>query len=574
MVRIRPQDLPPLEFPALKPSERCTDSAGVIADQLGGTLSPPDKLRLASGWTYSLSAAEHFENICRQFFRHTKGRWAGEPMVWHNWQLEQWVRPIFGWYTHDGHRGVKRVYIECGKKSGKSTFAAAVALYMANFFGEAGAEVYCLASTAEQAKIVQTQVQHMVDAAPELSARAMCNQGSATSAATIKWPHTSSFVKSMTGKGASGFNPSCVIMDELHEWAGTESFDKWTYGSAAREGWLHLAITNAGDDTESVCFRQREYCRQVMAGDVDDPTYYGRIYGASREQAEAEIESVVGGATRLPVAAQCNPGLGSVLHESDLVTEIKRAVHIPSEMPNLLRFWYCVWRVAADLEWLVRWWDDCGRDYTLDDLQEQPCWLGMDLSSVCDLSAVVLVAHCDDGVCRQWPLYWVPRYRAKELRKYTAIEVWERDDHIKICPGKTIDQPMISQTICELYETHDVRGIVYDPREAALIIREVEERTGMDQFPFKQSHENYHEATDNYEGDVRSQKMLHPHHPILSWQAKHAMCKETTHGYRKPIKPDPDGAPHKTVDGVQAAVMAYSQARLYQDDEVVAYALG
>jgi len=153
-------------------------------------------------------------------------------------------------------------------------------------------------------------------------------------------------------------------------------------------------------------------------------------------------------------------------------------------------------------------------------------------------------------------MFWVPRHRAAELRKYTAIDAWEKAGQINIVPGTVINQTLI-----------------FDPKEATLIVRAVEEQLGLDLFPFRQSHENYHEPTDCYEGDVRAGIMRHPGHPILTWQAKHALCKETTHGYRKPIKPDPVGAPHKTVDGVQAAVMAYSQARLYQEDMVVAYAL-
>lgn len=568
--KIDPKRLGPLVFP-VRPNPRLdwTDDPDTIAAELGvDELSQADRNRLQAGCRYSKAAAQHFVDCCKNFLRHSKGKWAGQPMEWHQWQLEQWVRPIFGWIKEDGTRAINRVYIECGKKSGKSTFSAAVAAYMCVFFGEGGAEVYCLAGTEHQARIVQLQVEQCFRNAPELECRARIRNGS-----LIQWPQTDSYIEAKSGKGASGFNPFCLVMDELHEWQGSVAFDKWTYGSVARDNWLHLAITNAGDDEESVCYRQRSYCLDVMNGKVDDPTYYGRVYSVPRELAEAEIESVADGATQLSVARLTNPGLGTILRESDLLTDIKQALRIPANMANLLRFRYCVWRVAGSLEWLTRWWDECGDDYTLDDLQGQPCWIGMDLSSVCDLSAVVLVARDEAGVFRQWPMYWVPRARANDLRKYCAVEVWEKDGHITVQPGKTIDQMEIARRICELYETHDLRGLVYDPKEATLIVRYVDEQIGINLYPFRQSHENYHEPTDNYEGDVKAGTMRHPRHPILTWQAKHALCKETTHGYRKPIKPDPDGAPHKTVDGVQAGVMAYSQARLYQNDEVVAYAL-
>lgn len=568
--KIDPKQLASLVYPA-RPDPLCDalSDPGAIRAALGvSELGPSDMVRIAGGCVYSPAAAEHFVVCCEQFLRHSKGRWAGQPLTWHEWQLRDWVRPIFGWITSEGLRAINRVYIECGKKSGKSTFAAAVAAYMAIFFGEIGAEVYCLAGTEHQARIVQLQVEQCIRNSPQLEPRARIRTGQ-----LIQWPQTDSYIEAKSGKGASGFNPFALVMDELHEWQGASAFERWTYGSVARDNWLHLAITNAGDDEESVCYRQRSYCQDVMTGRVSDPSYYGRVYSVPRELAEAEIELVADGATDLPVARQTNPGLGTILRESDLLTDIRQAIRIPSNMANLLRFRYCVWRVAGALEWLNRWWDDCGDDYTLDDLQGQPCWIGMDLSSVCDMSAVVLVARDDGGVCRQWPLYFVPRQRAAELRKYCAVEVWEHSGHLVVQPGNTIDQLEIARRIVELCETHDVRGLVYDPKEATLIVRYVDEQMGVPLYPFRQSHENYHEPTDCYEGDIKAGVMRHPRHPILSWQAKHALCKETTHGYRKPIKPDPEGAPHKGVDGVQAAVMAFSQARLYQEDEVIGYAL-
>ena len=496
--------------------------------------------------------------------RHTKGRWADHPIEWADWQRRDWVRPIFGWFTPQARRGVHRAYIECGKKSGKSTFASAVATYMSLFIGEPGSEVYCLASTGDQARIVQQQIEHFVKNNPVLAAAAHVHTSSKTRGGTIDWPQSNSKIEAMTGRGTSGFNPMCVIMDELHEWKGRDSFERWTYGSLARDGWLHLMITNAGDDLESVCYHQRELTLRVNAGTVDLPDYYGHVYGATREQAEAEIESVAGGATRLPVASRCNPGLGTILREEDLISEIKQALHIPANMPNLLRFWYCVWRTAADVEWIGPYWDDCLEAYTLDELQGQPGWIGMDLSSVCDMSALVLVCVDDQQVCRQWPIFFVPRERANDLRKWTAIEEWEKLGHIRVLPGHSIDQEALRETIAQLCETHDIRGLVYDPKESTELSTWIDDYIGIETMPFRQSHENYHEPTDRYEAAVKENRIKHPGNKVLSWQAKHANCVTTTHDRKKPLKPDSTGAPHKTVDGIQAAVMAYSQAMDYE----------
>lgn len=559
--KIDPLKLTPLDFPARPdPKRDWTDDAAHIAQAFGvRKLSKPDKHRLACGWKYSHAAAEHFEVISRKFLVHTKGRWAGEPIEWADWQREQWIRPIFGWHDQAGRRSINRVYIECGKKSGKSTFAAAVAVYMAQFVGESGAEVYCLASNEDQAKIVHLQAEHYIIENQQLEQRARIKRGQ-----SIFFPQTKSIIEVRTSKGKSGYNPFCIILDELHEWQGQDAFDRWTYGSAARDGWLHLAITNAGDETESVCFREHERTQKLNAGEFDEPNYYGRIYGSSREEAEAEIESVGGGATRLPVASKCNPGLGSILRESDLVGEIRQALHVPANLPNLLRFWYCVWRTNSNREWLVRFWDENATQYKLSDLTA-PMWLGLDMSSTSDMTALVAVT-AEPKRYRMWPWYWVPRVRADELRKWTAIELWEASDEIAICPGHVIDKSMIAQQIVEICQGHDVRGLVYDPRESQQIINEVQMRCGIEVIPFVQSHENYHEPTDEFEAAVKTGRVHHTGHRILSWQIKHADCVTTTHDRKKPLKPDPVGAPHKTVDGVQAGVMAFSQAMHYDQE--------
>jgi len=559
--KVDPRKLVALSFPP-RPDPRADwlGNARAIAPYVTEgkrKLGPADRLRRRAGWRFSPACAAHFEAICKLFLRHTKGRWAGQPLVWHEWQRRDWINPIFGWYTPQGIRGIKRVYIECGKKSGKSTFAAAVAIYMGLFAGEAGAEVYCLASTKDQSEIVQRQVEQMIRGNPQLEARSLIRANN-----EIKYPHTNALIASKAGTGISGPNPYCLILDELHEWKGHEAFDTWTFGSMVREGWLHLSITNAGDDEQSVCYRQRDYCKRVMAGDIDDPTYYGKIYAATREEAEAEIESVGAGATRLPIAAKCNPGLGSIIQEENLITEIKQAIHVPSNMPNLLRFLYCVWRTAADDDWLARHWDPCGRDMAPDAMADIPVWLGLDMSSVTDLTALVTVGRDDHD--RYWvrPIFWVPRLRAQELRKWTAVEQWEKDGWIRVIPGKHINHQVIVDTILELAQSHRIQALVYDPREATAIVQAVSGTDGpeLDVVPFRQSHENYHEPTDQFEALVKSEELYHDRNPVLAWQVKHAWCKETTHGYKKPIKPDPTGAPHKGVDGVQAAIMALSQA--------------
>jgi phage terminase large subunit-like protein len=68
---------------------------------------------------------------------------------------------VFGWVKPDGKRRFCRTYIEVPHGNAKSTLSSALALYMLAADGEGGAEVYSLATTRDQARIVFGDAQTM-----------------------------------------------------------------------------------------------------------------------------------------------------------------------------------------------------------------------------------------------------------------------------------------------------------------------------------------------------------------------------------------------------------------------------
>ena len=100
------------------------------------------------------AAADRAVAFFPEMLRHSKGEWAGRPMVLAPWQEDEVIRPLFGWKRPDGTRRFRQVYIEVPRKNGKSTLAAGVAIYLLFADGEPGADIYSAAADAEQAGIV------------------------------------------------------------------------------------------------------------------------------------------------------------------------------------------------------------------------------------------------------------------------------------------------------------------------------------------------------------------------------------------------------------------------------------
>jgi len=77
--------------------------------------------------------------------RHTKGKWAGRPIVPTSVQVAYIIAPVFGWVQPDGDGGWARIirdcYVEMPRKGAKTTLVAALAMVLGFADDEPGAEV-------------------------------------------------------------------------------------------------------------------------------------------------------------------------------------------------------------------------------------------------------------------------------------------------------------------------------------------------------------------------------------------------------------------------------------------------
>ena len=365
----------------------------VGASQSRWIRGPGDEHAVRAGCRFNERLAEYVcdwfaANLC-----HTKGEWRGEPFTPNPWQRDNFFFPVFGWVREDGSRRFRRSYVELPKKNYKSTMAAGVGLFMLAGDEEPGAEIWSLGGDKNQARVVHDDAVTMADGSPKLAPLLKINR----STFNIAYPASNSYYRAVSAapRGKHGPSLHCAIADELHEWYGDELWRSIRYAFRARRQPLLLVITNAGDNLQSLCYRQREKARAILDGAAYDDDFFAMILSATREEAEAEIEAVKHGAAQLPIARRCNPGLGHVIQERDLVQDLRDAIQTPSELPNLLRLTYGVWDTAVS-PWLsVTAWEKCGGDYGAADLAGRPCHAALDLSLTGDMSAVSLVFPLD-----------------------------------------------------------------------------------------------------------------------------------------------------------------------------------
>ena len=526
--------------------------------------SAADERAWHEGCRFNERLAQHVDDFFRKMLRHSAGQWAGKPFEPTDWQRDNLLWPLFGWVRPDGLRRFRRTYIEQPKKQGKSALASGIGLYGLTADGEAGAEIYSFGADRDQAGVVHREAINMVEWSPKLDAVLKINR----TTGAIVYRGTKSYYKQCSGtpRGKHGIKPHFGICDELHEWYGSDLWESIRYAYRMRRQPLSLVITNAGDDLESVCYQLRERAMAVLAGEVYDPGFFVLICSVTKEEAESEVAAVRGGATELPVARKCNPHLGIITREADLLQDIQDAIATPSELANLLRLTYGVWEQSAD-PWLsLADWQECHEKFSEADLEGQACDGGLDLSRKRDLTSLVLIFPGGDdepGILRQLAWHWLPEESLADLRKFVDVDSWGREGWLRTTPGRTTDYDVIGDQIAEILGRFEPRHLAYDPMYATEMTQRLAGECAAEMVEFKQTIMQFALPTAQYERLVVDRTLRHNGNPVLAWQAGHVQVKHDPNSNIRPVKPKPND--HRKIDGIVAGIMALGMSHVPEE---------
>ncbi len=201
-----------------------------------------------------------------EYLKHTKGEFHGKPFRLLPWQ-EKIIRDVFGTVRDEdpSMRQYNQVYIEIGKKNGKSELGAALALNMLINDDEWKAEVYSCASDRQQAAIVFDVAVDMVKQNPTLSKLIKI----IPSTKRMVYQPTGSIYQVLSSEVATkhGLNVSACIFDELHTQPTRALYDVMTQGSGdARKQPLWFFLTTAGTDRNSVCWEVHQKALDILEG--------------------------------------------------------------------------------------------------------------------------------------------------------------------------------------------------------------------------------------------------------------------------------------------------------------------
>lgn len=415
-------------------------------------------------YRFDLTKAERFWKFA-QLLRHYKGEWAGQLIRLQPYQLFR-LGGMFGWvHGETGLRRFRNAYHELPRKQGKSLEAAIITLYVTFFDGEAGAEGYCAATKREQALIVFNDCRRLV-LSSGLKDRLVVQ--------TYNIHNDTSKLEPLSADHDSmdGLNPNMVNIDELHAHKDRGTIDVLETATGARRQPLVNKITTAGDDPVSVCGDEHQYACQVLEGVLTDETYFAFIAHADPDDAWDSLET----------ARKANPNYGVSVNPEDLQSKITKATGIPSAAASYKQKHLNLWINTAAPSLSVEGWRRGQTSWQWSELEHEPCWVGIDLASKIDLTAMSLVFPPRAGrpTWRLIQYIWTPEETLADRahRDRAPYQAWVDQGWLKTTPGTSIDQDVIREALLELRDRFDIELIGYDPWHADQLVRTMKKLDG------------------------------------------------------------------------------------------------
>lgn len=492
-------------------------------------------MRLDERFVFKPKKATH---VIRFFsiLKHFTGKHAGKYFELQPWQ-QFIIAAVYGFYWKEtGERVVTSVYIEMARKQGKTAFAAGLCLYHLIADGEAAAEVYLAANSRDQAKIAYDMCKNFcrtIDRKEQLL-RVFRDK--------ITFEKTLSTLKVLAADAAKldGPNPSMFLLDEYHAAKNNKLKNVLQSGKGMRENPMQVIITTAGFDKLGPCYEMRTVCTEVLGGIKEDYSLFTIIYTLDEGDDWKDPS----------VWAKSNPNLYVTVMPKFIQDQVTQAVNSPSEEVGVKTKTINVWCDAEEV-WIS---DDyviaATQKISLDDFKGMDCYMGVDLSSTSDLTAISFMIPTPEK------LHWINRYflpeaALTEKRFKELYGRWRREKNITITPGNVTDYDYILNAILDAAQVVNICKIAYDSWNATQFTINAEEK-GLPMEPYSQAIGNFNRPTKEMERLMLSGQAVIDNNIINRHCFRNVVMARDRNGNVKPTKQYEE----KKIDGVIAMLEA------------------
>ena len=494
-------------------------------------------------YVFDEALAQRPIDFIERFCRHSKGEWAGKPVKLELFQ-KAFIQALFGFIDAEtGLRRYREAFFLVGRKNGKSTLLAGLALYMLIADGEGGAEVYSTATKYAQARLLFDEAHNMVKQSPDLS-RHMKKRKT-----DLYFMPSMSKLQALARNSDTldGLNASFVIMDELHGVKDRNLYEVMRQSQSARRQPLLVMITTAGTVRECIFDDMYEHACAVADGAITDETFLPILYELDKRDEWTDPAAWI----------KANPSLGAIKKADDLRIKVDRAKQNPVELSGVLCKEFNI-RETVKTAWLSFDAINSTDTFDMNTFRGAYCIGGVDLSITTDLTcASLLFMHRGSDKKYIHQMYWLPADRLQERVQQDKIpyDKWFERGLLRLCSGNTINYSDVTAWFMETVQQYELfpAWVYYDSYSARYFVEEMQMQ-GFTMVRCIQGAKTLSLPMQMLGADLQAHKVNYNNNPILKWCLTNTGIQTDRNGNIVPVK---NQSPRQRIDGTAALLDCY-----------------
>ena len=494
-------------------------------------------------YVFDEALAQRPIDFIERFCRHSKGEWAGKPVKLELFQ-KAFIQALFGFIDAEtGLRRYREAFFLVGRKNGKSTLLAGLALYMLIADGEGGAEVYSTATKYAQARLLFDEAHNMVKQSPDLS-RHMKKRKT-----DLYFMPSMSKLQALARNSDTldGLNASFVIMDELHGVKDRNLYEVMRQSQSARRQPLLVMITTAGTVRECIFDDMYEHACAVADGAITDETFLPILYELDKRDEWTDPAAWI----------KANPSLGALKKADDLRIKVDRAKQNPVELSGVLCKEFNI-RETVKTAWLSFDAINSTDTFDMNTFRGAYCIGGVDLSITTDLTCASLLfmkRGSDQKYVAQ--MYWLPADNLRERVQQDKIpyDKWLERGLLRLCAGNTINYSDVTAWFTETVKQYELfpAWVYYDSYSARYFVEEMQMQ-GFNMVRCIQGAKTLSLPMQMLGADLQAHKVNYNNNPVLKWCLTNTGIQTDRNGNIVPVK---NQSPRQRIDGTAALLDCY-----------------
>jgi phage terminase large subunit-like protein len=458
---------------------------------------------------------------------------------------------LYGWVhkLDNTKRRFRSGYIEVARKNSKTT-SLLFPIIIYDFLTTDSAESYFVSQDEKQSYKSFQELKHIIKSDKELAA--VIND--TTSAITYQHSRIAFF--SSESVGTDSYKNSCSVIDEFHSYADDKVVTSFRYGGRARPNNLVLIITSAGLNLSGPCYAENEKARKILNSVLSDDTYFTVIYAYDDKDDWKDPKLFI----------KANPSLNVIIKPEILENDLNDALISPSHQPDFKAKTCGIW-TNDTTNWIpIQKWDTDIRNQIIDidEFKGQPCYAGLDLSSINDFTAYTKCFKKEDCYYLYHKFY-IPSEQISEKYRVENINLldWINKGIVTAIDGPTINYDFIMKDIVNDYEKFNILELSYDNWNSNKLINDLENKISKtDLIQYDQSLKKMNSSSKLFEKLIMEDKIIDPN-PVMKWMVSNAVIKIDPNGNYKPLKQYKSST--KRIDGVITSIMTIDRANVNEN---------